>query len=55
MEIDKIAYADNAPWPTDADGQGSSLERKKIAEYGNDPVNWKAADPTPGVIRKRCR
>lgn len=55
MEIDKIAYADNAPWPTDADGQGSSLERKQITEYGNDPKNWKAADPTPGVIRKRDR
>ncbi len=43
------AFAGNAdPWPTQADGQGSSLSRTAAAAYGNDPDNWHAATPSPG-------
>jgi hypothetical protein len=36
------------PWPTKADGQGSSLSRTTPAAYGNDASNWHAATPSPG-------
>jgi hypothetical protein len=31
-------YHDGAPWPTNADGLGSSLERPGATAYGNDPI-----------------
>ena len=56
--IDRMAYSDgshpqNNPggvdlWPVAADGTGRSLTRKATDEYGNDPSNWTAADPSPG-------
>ncbi len=46
--VDRVDYADTAPWPTSADGTGSSLHRKDVRLYGNDPVNWTAAAPDPG-------
>ena len=46
--IEQVSYADTAPWPTNADGGGDSLQRMNAAEYGNDPVNWTAAAPTAG-------
>lgn len=47
--MDKVAYADLAPWPTSADGLGASLQRVSFASYGNDPANWTAAPPTAGT------
>jgi hypothetical protein len=44
---DKVKYFDLAPWP-DADGNSNSLQRLAQDEYGNDPINWTAAVPTPG-------
>ena len=48
-EVDAVRYSDRAPWPTNADGLGASLqlidptlERARVA-------NWAAAAPTPGV------
>src|SRR5262249_36443791 len=35
-------------WPADADGTGFSLQRLVVTDYGNDPINWTAASPTPG-------
>ena len=29
-------------------GTGNSLQRRTALEYGNDPINWIAAAPTPG-------
>ena len=43
--VDKVTYHDSAPWPTNADGLGMSLQRHQLAAFGNDPVNWKAALP----------
>lgn len=47
--VEKIAYADTAPWPTNADGGGSSLQRLEPTLFGNDPLNWQAAPPTAGL------
>jgi hypothetical protein len=53
IQVDKVKYADAAPWPALADGNtngvGMSLQRLVAAEYGNDPVNWIAGTPTPGA------
>jgi hypothetical protein len=46
---DELLYDDLAPWPLDADGGGSSLERIAATAFGNDPRSWRAAAPTPGV------
>lgn len=49
IRVDKVNYTDRAPWPATADGTGSSLQRKNTGTFGNDPKNWDAADPTPGI------
>jgi hypothetical protein len=48
ITIDELRYNDKAPWPPAADGAGASLQRQEAAAYANDPINWVAADPTPG-------
>ncbi len=45
--VDKVKYSDTAPWPTNADGFGMSLQRVSNTGYGNDVTNWIAAVPTP--------
>ena len=59
IRIDRVNYSDgwhpdNCPgdvdlWPTEPDGDGDSLNRIFAQYYGNDPNNWQAAPPTPGV------
>lgn len=46
--VDKVKYSDVAPWPAGADGTGQSLHRITLANYGNDPINWTNAAPSPG-------
>jgi hypothetical protein len=46
--VERVVYADRNPWPTNADGGGTSLQRLSARGYGNDPTNWVAALPTPG-------
>jgi hypothetical protein len=46
--MDQVDYDDAFPWPLEADGSGSSLQRRRPYRYGNDPMNWEAAGPTPG-------
>lgn len=47
--VDKVTYHDTPPWPMGADGLGLSLQRRALAEFGNDPLNWRAAPP-PGTL-----
>jgi Lamin Tail Domain/CotH kinase protein len=47
--VERITYSDALPWPAAADGSGASLRRIFPGEFGNDPVNWMAGSPTPGV------
>ncbi len=47
---DRVHYRDSSPWPVGADGLGFSLHRRVEAAYGNDPVNWVAAAPSPGDV-----
>jgi hypothetical protein len=49
--VDRLHYGPAAPWPTQADGFGPSLQRTAGADYGNDAVNWNAGpnEGTPGV------
>jgi hypothetical protein len=51
--VDRVKYADEAPWPVAADGTGAGLDRVRPEEYGNDPINWIATTPTPGRPRIR--
>ena len=43
ITVDVVRYDDQAPWPTNAAGHGSSLERVNASTYGNDPANWRAS------------
>jgi hypothetical protein len=51
ITVDAVRYHDKAPWPTNAAGLGSSLERIRADAYGNDPCNWIASfgAPSPGL------
>jgi hypothetical protein len=46
--VERVRYSDTLPWPAEADGTGFSLQRLNEAAFGNDPINWTAAAPTPG-------
>jgi len=54
IRVDRVAYTDHTPWPSGADGNpngvGLSLQRRVAANYGNEPLNWVAATPTPGTV-----
>ncbi len=46
--VDRVAYDDAAPWPTDADGTGDSLTRTITTNFASFAASWVAASPTPG-------
>ncbi len=51
--VDEVRFNDNAPWPLQADGQGSSLERVKPTGMSRSPESWLASevnDGTPGRV-----
>jgi len=54
IRVDRVNYSDGSHpsgedlWPVEPDGQGKSLMRIVPADYGNDPENWTAANPSPG-------
>jgi hypothetical protein len=50
IRVEKVEYNDTAPWPVEADGLGSALQRLHVQGYGNDPTNWVASAPTPGSV-----
>ena len=46
---DRVDYLDAAPWPPEADGDGSSLELRNPLLDNTAPENWAAStQPTPG-------
>jgi len=45
---DRVRYGAGAPWPA-VMGTGLSLQRIDPMNYGDDPINWGAALPTPGT------
>jgi hypothetical protein len=47
--VERISYQVTAPWPMDVGGTGLSFQRDPADAYGNEPLNWVAADPSPGV------
>ena len=47
IDVDRVDYDNTAPWPIGANGLGFSLQRKEVSQYGNDPINWMVALPTP--------
>ena len=46
---DTVNYDDESPWPTGADGIGSSITRQSTDVFGDDAANWQADAPTPGT------
>ena len=49
VRVDRVVYGDGFPWPDEADGGGSSLERRIATDYGNEPENWGASVPVDGT------
>jgi len=51
VQVDSVRYSDGDefgdPWPNEPDGNGPSLERVALGDYGNDVVNW-TASPADG-------
>ncbi|MFC1763455.1 lamin tail domain-containing protein [Planctomycetota bacterium] len=54
IRIDRVTYSDGShpddgtdPWPIEPDGNGQSLTRKVLTDYGNDPANWEGQAPSP--------
>lgn len=48
LRVDKVNYTDESPWPASADGSGYSIQRRNATTFGNEPLNWTGAFPTPG-------
>lgn len=48
VTVEAVRYNDKLPWSPGADGTGLSLQRAFALSYGNEPLNWNAAAPTPG-------
>lgn len=46
---DAVLYSDTGSWPSEADGEGSSLQRNDSSLPGSDPSAWKALAPSPGL------
>ena len=59
IRIDRVSYSDGSHpedcpggidiWPVEADGESHSITRKVPSDYGNDPDNWVASSPSPGL------
>lgn len=61
--MDRVTYSDGShpenfsngldPWPVQANGRGQALARLRTNSWGDDPLNWQAATPSPGTVRQR--
>jgi hypothetical protein len=47
--VDSVRYDVLEPWPTNVNATGLSLQRVVDADFGDDPINWQAATPSPGA------
>lgn len=47
--VERVRYFDGAPWPNTADGTGLSIHRVSDTGFANDPTNFVAGAPTPGL------
>ncbi|HSA01918.1 MAG TPA: CotH kinase family protein [Candidatus Paceibacterota bacterium] len=47
--VDEVEYQNTAPWPTNANATGHSLQRIGRNRFGNDPQSWQTATPTAGA------
>jgi hypothetical protein len=50
VQEDEVLYDDLAPWPTNADGTGKSIQRRSMTALGNDGSSWFGGPPSPGTI-----
>jgi hypothetical protein len=48
--VDEVVYGNQDPWPARANGRGEALHRAAFGRSGNDPANWPASAPTPGLV-----
>jgi hypothetical protein len=46
--VEKVSYQTANGWPATAAGSGNSIQRQRLTQYANDPINWIAAAPTAG-------
>jgi hypothetical protein len=49
INVDVVGYRSSSPWSTKASGTGFALARISPRAFGDDPINWAAATPTPGA------
>ena len=45
---EEVTFTPTAPWPSAADGLGSSLQRATLSAFADEPTNWFASGFTPG-------
>ena len=48
VEIERVSYSDQPPWPTDADGNGYSLVRINPFANADSALNWRASTALGG-------
>ncbi|MEO1529006.1 MAG: lamin tail domain-containing protein [Planctomycetota bacterium] len=53
VTVDEVFYDDRSPWPVEADGAGSSLQRLDATTLGMFWGSWRAETPTPGNLPQR--
>ena len=46
--VEHVHYLPADPWPTNGAGAGFSLQRRVPEQFGNEPLNWFTAAPSPG-------
>jgi hypothetical protein len=50
--VEEVNYSPLPPWPSGADSTGYSLQRIASVAFADDPANWQAAVPTPGLLNQ---
>ena len=48
--VDEVTYGKRPLWPLEPNGGGTALQRQSVTAAGNDPQNWRSAEPTPGRV-----